>query len=58
LEDVIKASSKLLVPGGQFAMVHRPDRLVDIIWLMRKYSIEPKYLQFVHPYPRKKANLF
>jgi len=32
-------------------------RLVDIIWLMRKYSIEPKYLQFVHPYPRKKANL-
>jgi len=57
LEDVIKASSKLLVPGGQFAMVHRPDRLVDIIWLMRKYSIEPKYLQFVHPYPRKKANL-
>ncbi|HOM02508.1 MAG TPA: tRNA1(Val) (adenine(37)-N6)-methyltransferase [Acetivibrio sp.] len=57
LEDVIKASSKLLVPGGQFAMVHRPDRLVDIVWLMRKYSIEPKYLQFVHPAPHKKANL-
>lgn len=57
LEDVIKASSKLLVPGGRFAMVHRPDRLVDIVWLMRKYSIEPKYLQFVHPSPRKKANL-
>ena len=23
-------------------MVHRPDRLVDIIDLMRKYKLEPK----------------
>lgn len=57
LEDVVAAASRLLVPGGQFAMVHRPDRLADIIWLMRKYSIEPKYLRFVHPSPYKKANL-
>lgn len=57
LEDVIKSASKLLVPGGQFAMVHRPDRLADIIWLMRNYSIEPKYIRFVHPSPYKKPNL-
>lgn len=57
LEDVIKSSYKLLIPGGQFAMVHRPDRLVDIIWLMRNYSIEPKYIRFVHPSPYKKPNL-
>lgn len=57
LEDVIKSACKLLVTGGQFAMVHRPDRLVDIIWLMRKYKIEPKYIRFVHPSPYKKANL-
>lgn len=57
LEDVIKSASKLLVPGGQFAMVHRPDRLVDIIWLMRHFSIEPKYIRFIHPSPYKKANL-
>lgn len=57
LEDVIKASAKLLVTGGQLAMVHRPDRLVDIVWFMRKYSIEPKYIRFVHPSPHKKANL-
>ena len=57
LEDVIGVSSKLLVPGGQFAMVHRPDRLVDIVWLMRKYSLEPKYIRFVHPSPYKKPNL-
>lgn len=57
LQDVIKVSSKLLVPGGQLAMVHRPERLVDIIYLMRSYRIEPKYIRFVHPSPYKKANL-
>lgn len=57
LEDVIKAGSKLLVSGGQFAMVHRPERLVDIVCLMRNYGIEPKYIRFVHPSPYKKANL-
>lgn len=57
LEDVIKASSKLLVPGGQLAMVHRPERLVDIVFLMRSLNIEPKYMRFVHPSIRKKPNL-
>ncbi len=57
LEDVIKVSSKLLKPGGLFAMVHRPHRLVDIVCYMRCYGIEPKYLRFVHPSPGKKANL-
>lgn len=57
LEDVIRAASKLLKPGGQLAMVHRPDRLADIIWLMRSYKIEPKYIRFIHPSPYKKANL-
>jgi len=57
LEDVIKASSRLLVPGGQLAMVHRPERLVDIVYLMRSYGIEPKCLRFVHPSPYKKPNL-
>lgn len=57
LEDVISTSSKLLAPGGRFAMVHRPDRLADIIFLMRSYGMEPKYLRFVHPSPYKKPNL-
>jgi len=57
LEDVIKASARLLVPGGQFVMVHKPERLVDIVYLMRSYKIEPKYLRFVHPSPYKKANI-
>lgn len=57
LEDVIRTSSKLLIPGGRFAMVHKPERLADIIYLMRTWKIEPKYLRFVHPSPYKKPNL-
>lgn len=57
LEDVVCAASGLLKPGGQFAMVHRPERIVDILCLMRNYKLEPKYMRFVHPYPDKKANL-
>ena len=38
-------------------MVHRPDRLVDIFELMRKYKIEPKVLKFVYPDSNKSANL-
>lgn len=57
LKDVIKAASDSLKVGGQFAMVHRPERLVDIMCLMREYKIEPKYLRFVHPYPNKKPNM-
>ncbi|HHW32239.1 MAG TPA: tRNA1(Val) (adenine(37)-N6)-methyltransferase [Clostridiaceae bacterium] len=57
LEDIINTASRLLVPGGQFAMVHRPYRLVDIMYHMRNYSLEPKYLRFVHPSAGKKPNL-
>lgn len=57
LEDVISASSLLLKNGGRLFMVHRPERIADIICLMRQYRLEPKRLRFVHPYPEKKPNL-
>lgn len=57
LEDVIKASSRLLKTGGKLFMVHRPTRLVDIISELTKYNLEPKRIQFVHPYADKKPNM-
>ena len=48
LEDFIKISKELLKDKGEFYMVHRPERLVDIISLMRKYKLEPKILRFVY----------
>ena len=38
-------------------MVHRPERLVDIITLMRKYKIEPKRIKMVHPNSKKAPNI-
>lgn len=57
LEDVIRAASRLVMPRGKFFMIHRPTRLVDIIELGRKYRLEPKVVQFVHPRANKAPNL-
>ena len=47
VDDVINVSAKLLIPKGRFFMIHRPNRLVDIMCAMRKYKIEPKRMRFV-----------
>lgn len=57
LEDVVSVSSRLLKNHGSFYMVHRPERLVDIMFLLRKYKLEPKLLRFVHPFEGKAPNL-
>lgn len=57
LEGVISSASKILKFGGHFYMVHRADRLCDIINTMRSYNIEPKRLRFVHPSPEKEPRL-
>lgn len=57
LEDVISQSAKLLRPGGNFYMVHRPFRLADIIVLLRQYRLEPKRMKLVHPFADKEPNM-
>lgn len=57
LEDFIRISKDLLKDKGEFYMVHRPDRLVDILSLMRKYRIEPKVLRFVYSNKESEAKL-
>ena len=47
LEDFIKVSGYLLKDKGTMYMVHKPERLVDILCLMRKYKVEPKVLRYV-----------
>ena len=49
LEDIIKASKYLLKNGGTFALVHRPERMIEIINLMQRYGIEPKKIRLVYP---------
>lgn len=47
LSQLVEAAAWLLPTGGNFALVHRPERLCDIFWEMRKNGIEPKRIQFV-----------
>ena len=48
LEDFIKISKDMLKDKGEFYIVYRPERLVDLLSLMRKYKIEPKKIRFVY----------
>lgn len=57
LEEVIKISSYILKMNGTIALVHRPERLMDILFLMRKYNIEPKKMRFVYPKDKRDANM-
>ena len=57
LEDFIRTSKYLLKDRGSLYMVHRPERLADIIILMRKYKIEPKRVRFVHSKINKEPTL-
>lgn len=57
LEDVISVSSRLLKMNGHFAIVHRPDRFLEIIDCLRSYHIAPKRIQFVYPKEGKEANI-
>lgn len=57
LDGLFKIAKKLLKNNGNIAIVHRPERLIDIIDSMRKYNIEPKRVQFVYPKTDKDANI-
>ncbi|MEE1408848.1 MAG: tRNA1(Val) (adenine(37)-N6)-methyltransferase [Eubacterium ramulus] len=57
LEDIIRESERLLMPGGRFYMVHRPFRLAEIISLMVQYRMEPKRMRLVYPYVDREPNM-
>ena len=57
LKDFIEITKYLLKDKGEFYMVHRPERLVDILCVMRQYKIEPKQIRFVCPNKDKVPNL-
>jgi tRNA1(Val) A37 N6-methylase TrmN6 len=56
LDDIVKEASLLLKQKGRLAMVHRPDRLVEILETFKNYKIEPKRLQFIYPKKDKECN--
>lgn len=58
INDICNITSKLLKFGGKMFMVHRCDRLADVIYAMKTYAIEPKRIQMIHPHVADAPNLF
>ena len=57
LSKFISISFKMLKDKGSFYMVHRPERLVDIIYELRKNKLEPKNIKFVYSNKNKEPKL-
>lgn len=57
LSEVVAACKLYVKPGGKVAMVHRPERLIDLLTLFREHAIEPKRMQLVYPKHHKEANM-
>ena len=47
LEDIVSVSAKLLQTSGRLCMCHRPERLAELMSLMRQYKTEPKRMRLV-----------
>ncbi len=47
LGDVCRAAGRLLRWGGSFCLVHKPERLADLLCAPREAGLEPKRLRFV-----------
>ena len=57
LREICEASAKLLKFGGKIFMVHRADRLAEIMFELKSASLEPKRLRVVYPKQGKEPNL-
>lgn len=57
LEDIFKTSSKLLKDKGKLYMVNKPERLVDLLAIARKYNLEAKKIKYVYPKVNMKPSI-
>lgn len=57
LEDVCRAAARLLRWGGRFCLVHKPERLTDLVCGLRREGLEPKRLRLVCARPEKAPSL-
>lgn len=57
LDELIHKISKLLKIKGKVFLVHRPNRFLELMDVMRKYRLEPKNVRFVYPNEQLEANM-
>ena len=57
LDDLCSAAAWLLRYGGSFYLVHRPERLAELIYSLKTHRLEPKRLRFVRHHPDAPVSL-
>jgi len=57
LEQIIKIARKLLKNKGSLYIVHRTERLSEIVYLMKENNIEPKRVRFIYPKKGTESNI-
>lgn len=57
LNDFVECAARLLRDKGEFFMVHRPSRLVDICCICRNNELEPKEVQMISGHPMEAPNI-
>ena len=57
LNQLFNIAKKLLKNNGVIAIVHRPERFVEVIEEMKKNNIQPKKVQFAYPKKNMEANI-
>jgi FkbM family methyltransferase len=48
LDELMRSASYLLRARGRFSMIYQPNRLSELIAALKKQTMEPKRLRFVH----------
>ena len=57
LEELCRAAAWLLKWGGGFTLVHRPERLAEVMWQLKTCGLEPKRLKLLRHQAQKPVSL-
>jgi len=57
VSDIAACAAQMLNEGGKFFLIHRPHRIVDIIFHLRKNRIEPKTIRYIQPLADRPPNM-
>jgi len=49
LEDILIFCRSYLTDGGHLTLSYDADRMIDLIYMLRSYHLEPKRLQLIYP---------
>jgi tRNA1(Val) A37 N6-methylase TrmN6 len=57
IDDILRVTKKLLKNNGNFGIVHRPERMLEILNKMQQYNVEPKRIRFIYPKENLECNM-